>query len=73
MSGMTAGTSIADAANANDSGSGDELARTASYDATQLLLTWVKKGPVLRCWGLKLAKRGGVTRARGAFARIVSV
>jgi hypothetical protein len=48
---------------------GDELARTALYEAAHSLLVRSKKWSVLRAWGMKIAKRRGMARARVAIAR----
>ncbi len=48
---------------------GDELARTALYEAAHSLLVRSKKWSSLRAWGMKIAKRRGMARARVAVAR----
>ena len=48
---------------------GDELARTALYEAAHSLLTRGRKWSSLRAWGMQVAKRRGMTRARVAVAR----
>lgn len=48
---------------------GDELARTALYEAAHSLLVCSKKWSALRAWGMKIAKRRGMARARVAVAR----
>jgi transposase len=48
---------------------GDELARTALYEAAHSLLTRGKKWSALRAWGMKIARRRGMARARVAVAR----
>jgi len=48
---------------------GDELARTALYEAAHSLLTRSKKWSTLRAWGMKIAKRRGMAKARVAVAR----
>jgi transposase len=48
---------------------GDELARTALYEAAHSLLVRSKKWSALRAWGMKIAKRRGMARARVAVAR----
>jgi transposase len=48
---------------------GDELARTALYEAAHCLLIRSKKWSALRAWGMKIAKRRGMARARVAVAR----
>ena len=52
---------------------GDELARTALYEAAHSLLTRSRKWSSLRVWGLQVAKRRGMARARVAVARKLSV
>lgn len=52
---------------------GDELARTALYEAAHSLLTRSKKGSSLRTWGMRLARRRGTARARVAVARKLAV
>lgn len=48
---------------------GDELARTALYEAAHSLLMRSKKWSSLRAWGMNVAKRRGMARARVAVAR----
>ncbi len=48
---------------------GDELARTALYEAAHSLLVRSKKWSTLRAWGMQIAKRRGMARARVAVAR----
>src|SRR4029450_7868108 len=52
---------------------GDELARTALYEAAHSLLVLSKKWSSLRAWGMKVAQRGGMARARVAVARKLAV
>ena len=52
---------------------GDELARTALYEAAHSLLIRSSKGSALRAWGLSVAKRRGMARARVAVARKLAV
>ena len=52
---------------------GDELARTALYEAAHTLLVRSKKWSSLRAWGMKLAKHRGMARARVAVARKLAV
>ncbi len=49
--------------------SGGELARTALYEAAHSLLVCSKKWSSLRAWGMTIAKRRGMARARIAVAR----
>jgi transposase len=50
---------------------GDELARTALYEAAHSLLIRSTKWSTLRAWGMNIAKRRGMARARVAVARQV--
>ena len=52
---------------------GDELARTALYEAAHSLLVRSKKWSSLRAWGMMIAKRRGMARARVAVARKLAV
>ena len=52
---------------------GDELARTALYEAAHSLLTCSRKWSSLRAWGLQVAKRRGMARARVAVAGKLAV
>ncbi len=52
---------------------GDELARTALYEAAHSLLTRSKTWSSLRAWGLQIAKRRGMAKARVAVARKLAV
>ena len=52
---------------------GDELARTALYEAAHSLLIRSSKWSALRAWGMAVAKRRGMARARIAVARKLSV
>jgi transposase len=52
---------------------GDELARTALYEAAHTLLGRSKKWSSLRAWGMKVAKHRGMARARVAVARKLAV
>lgn len=52
---------------------GDEMARTALYEAAHSLLVRTKKWSTLRAWGMKVAKRRGMARARVAVARKLAV
>src|SRR4051812_35116274 len=52
---------------------GDELARTALYEAAHSLLVRSRKWSSLRAWGLKVAKRRGMARARVAVARKLAI
>jgi transposase len=48
---------------------GDELARTALYEAAHSLLIRSSKWSTLKAWGMAIAKRRGMVRARVAVAR----
>ena len=52
---------------------GDELARTALYEAAHSLLTRSKVWSSLKAWGMTIAKRRGMARARVAVARKLAV
>jgi transposase len=52
---------------------GDELARTALYEAAHSLLLRSQKWSSLRAWGLQIAKRRGMAKARVAVARKLAV
>jgi transposase len=51
---------------------GDELARTALYEAAHSLLVRSRKWSTLRAWGMQVARRRGMARARIAVARKLS-
>lgn len=52
---------------------GDELARTLLYKAAHTLLTRCKKWSSLKSWGMNIAKRHGMAKARVAVARKLAV
>jgi transposase len=52
---------------------GDELARTALYEAAHSLLVRSRKWSSLRAWGMRVAQHRGMARARVAFARKLAV
>lgn len=52
---------------------GEELARTALYEAAHSLLTRSKTWSSLKVWGLGIAKRRGMARARVVVARKIAV
>jgi transposase len=52
---------------------GDELARTALYEAAHTLLVRSRKWSSLRAWGIQIAKRRGLGRARVAVARKLAI
>jgi transposase len=52
---------------------GDHLARTYLFEAATSLLTRVQKWSALKAWGLRIAKRGGMRKAKVAVARKLAV
>ena len=48
---------------------GDAMVRTALYEAANVMLTRTRRFSTLERWGLEVARRRGVKRARGALAR----
>jgi transposase len=52
---------------------GDEMVRTSLFEAAGTLLTRVKQSSSLRDWGLRLAKRRGLGKAKIAVARRLAV
>jgi transposase len=52
---------------------GDSLVRTYLFEAAGTLLTRVEKWSVLKAWGLRIAKRSGLKKAKIAVARKLSV
>src|SRR4051812_6137305 len=52
---------------------GDELARAALHEAAHSLLVRSRKWSTLRAWGLQVARRRGMARARVAVARKLAV
>ena len=52
---------------------GDELARTALYEAAHSVLIRSTKWSALQAWGMNVAKRRGMARARVAVARKLAV
>lgn len=52
---------------------GDNLVRHYLYEAAGVLLTRVKQGSSLQAWGLRIAKRSGMKKARVAVARKLAV
>ena len=52
---------------------GDELARALLYEAAHTLLTRCKKWSALKAWGMNVAKRRGMAKARVAAARKLAV
>src|SRR6516162_7661736 len=52
---------------------GDKLLRTYLYEAANVLLTRVAKWSALKAWGIRLAKRSGLCKAKVAVARKLAV
>lgn len=52
---------------------GDESVRRALYQAAHVILTRPVKGSALKSWGLRLAKRKGLEKAKVAVARKLAV
>jgi transposase len=52
---------------------GDKSVRTALYQAAHIILTRPVKGSRLKSWGMKLAKRIGMAKAKVAVARKLAV
>ena len=52
---------------------GDELARTALYKAAHTLLTRCQKWSTLKAWGMRVAQRRDMAKARVAVARKLAV
>ena len=52
---------------------GDAMLRSYLYEAAGVLLTRVQKWSALKAWGMRLAKRIGMRKARVAVARKLAV
>ena len=52
---------------------GDELVRTSLYEAANVLLTRVKRWSTLKAWGMKIARKAGMQKAKVALARKLAV
>jgi transposase len=52
---------------------GDPLVRSYLYEAANVLLTSCKKWSALKAWGIRIAKRAGMHKARVAVARKLAV
>jgi transposase len=52
---------------------GDKLLRSYLYEAANVLLTRVAKWSALKAWGVRLAKRSGLRKAKVAVARKLAV
>jgi len=52
---------------------GDAMLRANLYEAANVLLTRVSKWSALKAWGLRIAKRNGLRKAKVAVARKLAV
>jgi transposase len=52
---------------------GDEMVRTALYEAANALLLRVQRFSTLKRWAMEVAKRRGMKRAKVALARKLAV
>jgi len=52
---------------------GDKMLRTYLYEAANVLLTRVARWSTLKAWGIRLAKRSGLRKAKVAVARKLAV
>ena len=52
---------------------GDKLLRSYLYEAANVLLTRVAKWSVLKAWGIRVAKRSGLRKAKVAVTRKLAV
>ena len=52
---------------------GDALLRSYLYEAANVLLTRVAKWSALKAWGMRVAKRSSLSKAKVAVARILAV
>jgi len=52
---------------------GDKLLRSYLYEAASVLLTRVAKWSTLKAWGMRIAKRSGIRKAKVAVARKLAV
>ena len=52
---------------------GDKMLRSYLYEAANVLLTRVAKWSALKGWGIRLAKRSGLRKAKVAVARKLAV
>ena len=52
---------------------GDEMVRTALYEAANVLLSRITRFSKLKRWGMDVAKRRGAKRAKVALARKIAV
>jgi Transposase and inactivated derivatives len=52
---------------------GDKMLRSYLYEAANVLLTRIEKWSALKAWGIRLAKRSGLRKAKVAVARKLAV
>jgi transposase len=52
---------------------GDPMVRTALYEGAHIVLTRAVRFSALKAWGLRLAKRSGLRKAKVAVARKLAV
>jgi transposase len=52
---------------------GDKMLRTYLYEAANVLLTRIAKWSPLKAWGIRLAKRSGLRKAKAAVARKLAI
>jgi transposase len=52
---------------------GDKMLRCCLFEAANVLLTRVAKWSGLKAWGMRIAKRGGIRKAKVAVARKLAV
>jgi transposase len=52
---------------------GDKMLRSYLYEAANVLLTRVAKWSALKAWGVRVAKRSGLRKAKVAVARKLAV
>ena len=52
---------------------GDAMLRSYLFEAANVLLTRVPKWSALKAWGIRLAKRSGLRKAKVAVARKLSI
>ena len=51
----------------------EKMLRTYLYEAANVLLTRIEKWSALKAWGIRLAKRSGLRKAKVAVARKLAV
>ena len=52
---------------------GDEMVRTALYEAANVMMSRVVKWSALKAWAMRVAKRQGLKKAKVALARKLAV